>query len=424
MRDENLTITRECESAAEHRSPTTSAGHPGVLARARQPALRIAMIGQKGLPATYGGIEHHVENLSLGLVALGHHVTVFCRPHYSRDLDSNTQIKEFPSGVFSYKGIDLRLLASLATKHFDAISHSLISALYASAGHFDIIHFHGIGPSLASVLPGLSGKRIVATVHALDYRQKKWGAVARLALKAGLVCALTVPRRTICVSKTLQSQFNRPDKVVYIPNGVGAPVEWGRDELDFIRSSGLLPGKYILFVGRLIEDKGCHLLTTAVNQLGGNARLVVAGDSSFTDEYVRRLKETAGPRTVFLGNVYGARLSALYSNCALFVLPSSVEGLPIVLIEAMRHMTPAVVSDIPENMEIVNGSRLPIAVPFRDQDVGSLKQALTFALSHSDYMSQVAKNALTYVEANFGWEQIVKKTEKVYFEVLDTSNRN
>jgi len=382
--------------------------------------LKIAMIGQKGLPATYGGIEHHVENLSTGLASLGHDVTVFCRPYYCPDLESNTYIERIGRADYKYKDVRLKLVRSLKTKHLDAISHSLFSILHAIRSDFDIIHIHGIGPSLVGFIPRLAGKKLIATVHALDYRQKKWGRLARLCLKAGLKSSVVYPNRTICVSRAIQECLGNPRHSVYAPNGVKEPDFWGRDDLDWIRSHGLEPGKYILFVGRLIEDKNCHLLARAVARLNDGYKLAVAGDSSFTDDYVEKLKCETGPETVFLGNVYNDRLSALYANCALFVLPSSVEGLPIVLIEAMKHKAPALASDIPENMEILDGDHhgRPVGLSFINQDFDSLLKMIRFGLEHPQRLKRLTATAYEYVNKEFSWQPIVKKTEQVYLQTL------
>jgi len=389
--------------------------------KAQTRRLKIAMIGQKGLPATYGGIEHHVENLGVGLTSLGHKVTVYCRPYYSVDLENNPQIENISSSACRFRNIDLKLIRSLRTKHFDAISHSVLSVIDAHQHDFDIIHVHGIGPALISALPKLSRAKTVVTIHALDFRQKKWGSIAKVSLKAGLKSALAFSDKIICVSQLIKKSLNRPDQTVYIPNGVKEPFTWGQAEIDWLYSRGLEPGKYILFVGRLIEDKNCHLLSRAVQELGDGVKLAVAGDSSFTDSYVKTLKQTAGSKTVFLGNVYNEKLSALYANCALFVLPSSVEGLPLVLIEAMKHRAPVLVSDIPENMEILEGnsSDEPLGLHFKDRDMQSLKTSIKFALANQKLLRLMSESAYTYVNREFNWQSIVAKTEQVYLQALD-----
>ncbi len=382
--------------------------------------LRIAMIGQKGLPATYGGVEHHVENLSVGLTSLGHKVTVFCRRYYCSEIDKHLNVETTGPLTYSYKGLDLRIVKSLKTKHLDAITHATLSTLIALRDDFDIIHFHGIGPSFVSFVPRLFAKKVVATVHAFDFRQKKWGRFAKFCLRMGLKSAVTFPQKTICVSKTILGSLGGCKNTVYIPNGVKEPYVWSSNELDWIRSRGLEPGKYILFVGRLIEDKCCHLLSRVVKEIDDGLKLAVAGESSFTDGYVERLKRSAGPNTIFLGNVYNEKLSALYANCALFVLPSSVEGLPIVLIEAMKHGAPALVSDIPENMEILNsaGAYKPVGISFKNKDFESLKRAITENLARPEFLHLIAKNAINYVNENYNWQTIVKDTQSAYFDAL------
>lgn len=383
--------------------------------------MKIAMVGQKGLPATYGGVEYHVESLATGLAALGHDVTVFCRPHYSPSLDANDLVDRARTGEYLFRGVSLSVLKSLNTKHLDAITHSAVSASVAAANGFDIVHYHGIGPSLVNWLPGLFGKKVVSTVHALDFRQKKWGRFARLCLRAGLKCSLRFPDRTICVSRNIESYVGPSHKTVYIPNGVSDPSPWGRSEVEWMHSRGLTEGKYILFVGRLIEDKGCHLLIRALQRLGRDFKLAVAGDSAFTDSYVSELKRMAGEETVFLGTVYGPRLSALYANCSLFVLPSAVEGLPIVLMEAMKHRAAVIASDIPENLEVLsagNGAS-PAGILFRSGDEDSLAEKLKIALDNPDLLSRNVRTAYLHVQNRYSWKSIVKRTEEIYRQVLD-----
>jgi glycosyltransferase involved in cell wall biosynthesis len=244
------------------------------------------------------------------------------------------------------------------------------------------------------------------------------GTIARLCLKAGLKNALSFPTKTICVSRTIKGQLGDPAKSIYIPNGVRDPYFWSHDELDWMKLHGLEPGRYILFVGRLIEDKGCHLLAQAMRGLPAGLKLAIAGDSSFTDDYVARLKQIAGPESVFLGSVYNEKLSALYANCALFVLPSAVEGLPLVIIEAMKHRAPVLVSDIPENMEIIDNEPdgRPVSLSFKTGSIDSLKRSIEFALSHPERLKMLATNAFSYINDSYNWREIVRQTEAVYYE--------
>lgn len=374
------------------------------------------MIGQKGLPPTYGGVEHHVANLGAGLVGRGHQVTVFCRPYYSGDLRAHPEVSQAQDGSMTYRGIRLVMIPSIKTKHFDAISHSTLSTLSASREHFDIIHYHGIGPSLVSFLPRLCGAPVVSTVHTLDFRRDKWGPLAKLSLRAGLLSAVTFPQRTICVSRTICDYLGDAVETTYIPNGVRDPYSWGAEQIQWLRKHGLEPQRYLLFVGRLVEEKRCHQLIRAIEELDLPYRLAIAGNSSHSNSYVHRLKALAGAETVFLGNVYDHRLSALFANAALFVLPSAVEGLPLVLIEAMLHGTPVLASDIAENLEVVDGSPTdePLGLTFNTDNDDSLKEALTYALSDPPSLGPMASRAQEHVRVHFDWQGIVEATERVY----------
>jgi glycosyltransferase involved in cell wall biosynthesis len=378
--------------------------------------LRIAMIGQKGLPATYGGVEHHVENLSVHLVKMGHKVTVYCRPYYSADLEKYDNLVSLGNLEYMYKSINLKLVNSINTKHLDTITHSLASTLISNKRDFDIVHFHGIGPSSLSLLPKIANIRCISTIHALDYRQKKWNKFSRICLRLGLQSALRFPDKTICVSRTIQQNLGYPAKTVFIPNGVKEPDRWGNDEMGWLFDNGLSQNNYILFVGRLIEDKNCHLLCRAIKESGIGLKLAVAGASSYTDDYVYKLKEMAGPETVFLGNVYGGKLSALYHNCSLFVLPSLVEGLPIVLLEAMKHGSPILASDIPENIEILNGDPAGkiLGLTFKRGDLNSLKSMIYYAISNPEICRKNALAARLQVDQNYNWEKIARQTESLY----------
>ena len=241
-------------------------------------SLRVAMIGQKGYPPVHGGIEKHVAELSRRLVARGVQVDIFSRPHYS-DADGPTDLP----------GLRVRRLSSIPTKHLDAISHSLLATL-ASLRGYDIVHYHAIGPSLLSGLPRWFGRaRTVVTVHGLDWQREKWGRLARSVLRVGEVASARLPDRTIVVAEALADHYRRRHgrETAAIPNGIEPPI---------LREPGLmierdLPRAYILFVGRLVPEKGCHLLLEAYAALPETLRrefsLVVAGDAGFTDAYVR-----------------------------------------------------------------------------------------------------------------------------------------
>jgi glycosyltransferase involved in cell wall biosynthesis len=304
------------------------------------------MIGQRGVPATFGGVEHHVEELGSRLAARGHEVIVYARSNY---VDARRA---------RFRGMRVRTLPTVDSKHLDAIVHSSLSTLDAMRTGVDIVHFHALGPGLPSILPrAFARAKVVQTVHGRDDERSKWSPLARSVLRLGGWLSARVPDTTIVVSRELAADYRRRygRSTSYIPNGVDEPTI--RPPSEITERFGLRGNDYLLFVGRMVPEKAPDLLVRAFRELPGEHRLVLAGGSSFTDEYVRHVGSLADgdPRVVMPGYVYGPVLEELYANAAAFVLPSSLEGLPLTLLEACAYGTPVIVSDIAPNLEVVGG---------------------------------------------------------------------
>jgi glycosyltransferase involved in cell wall biosynthesis len=373
-------------------------------------AMRIGMIGQKGLPATYGGIEHHVEQIAQRLAARGHHVTVFSRRSYSQHADG------------LYRGIDLRTTPTIASKHLDALVHSATSTAVAVASGCDVIHFHAIGPGLvAPAAKAASHAVIVQTIHGLDFERAKWGRAASAVLKSAHWISGHVPDRTVVVSKTLQEHYRETfgRASTYIPNGVThrSPVA---DSI--IRERfGLSPGDYLLSVGRLVPEKGLDLMLQAYRDVPGDRKLVIVGDSSFTDGYTRLLHQLAAqdPRVVFTGYLYGDALAAMYQHAGLFVLPSLVEGLPLTLLEAVSSGLPVVASDIGPHIEVLGGVGGTGRYLFSSGDVGSLCSALKAAVLTAESDRESMRHFQEDVLARYSWDSAALALEGLYLEALE-----
>ena len=360
------------------------------------------MVGQKGIPATYGGIERHVEEIGARLVERGHDVTVYARPHYSK-----------LGGV--YRGMRIRRLPSINTKHLDTISHCAFATLDTLLRRYDIVHFHALGPSLFSSLPRLRRARTVVTVHGLDWQRGKWGRVASWFLRECERPAVMLPDRTIVVSKALQEHFRTQYgcETVVIPNGTNPAVQRPPNK---IRKYGLDRKRYVLFVGRLVPEKGCHLLLEAFAGLHTDAELVMAGGSSFSDGYVESLMRirNGDERIHMLGYVYGDLLEELFSNAYLIVQPSFLEGFSISLVEAMSHGKAILASDIPENLEVIEDC----GATFRTQDLTDLREKLQNLLDNPREVEQVARRCGAHARERFSWSKIVEATEAVYRNAL------
>jgi glycosyltransferase involved in cell wall biosynthesis len=366
------------------------------------------MIGARGVPATFGGIERHVEELGAQLAERGHQVTIFCRSNYGQ------------AGLDRHRGMRLRRLPTVGTKHLDAIVHSGLATAAAMREPFDVLHYHAIGPGMLALAPRyLSRARVVLTVHGRDDQRAKWGPAARAMLGTAAWLSARVPDATVVVGRHLEDYYRQAHgrQAVYVPNGVRAHLP--RPPNGALTRLGLAPRRYLLFVGRLVPEKAPDLLVRAFGGVPGDHRLVLAGDSSFTDGYTASLRRLAArdPRVVLAGYVYGAELEELYSNAAGFVLPSLLEGLPLTLLEAAAAGLPVVASAIPPHLEVLGeagpGRRL---VPPGDPDrlLGALQRLLADPSAERSGAAALRDRVLR----TYCWDRAAERTEAVYRAVL------
>jgi glycosyltransferase involved in cell wall biosynthesis len=366
--------------------------------------LRIAMIGQKGLPATFGGIEHHVEELGSRMVAGGHEVTVFCRTNYSA------------GHLRQHRGMRLVELPTVGTKHLDAIVHSALATAVVLRGDFDIVHYHAIGPGALAVLPRIASRaKVVLTLHGLDDERAKWGPAAKTVLRTAGWISSRAPDAIIAVSRDLERHYRdvRGRHATYIPNGVCVREPGDADPV--LDRFGLTAGAYVLFVGRLVPEKAPDLLVRAFRQVPGDRRLVLVGGSSFTDAYTQQLRGLAAAdgRVVLTDYLFGAELAALYRHAAAFVLPSLLEGLPLTLLEAASYGTPIVASSIPPHVEVL-GESGPGGRLVTPGDAPQLAVALTEILADLEGERRGAVALRERVLQAYSWDEAAAATERVY----------
>lgn len=306
--------------------------------------MKIVVAGTRGIPSILGGVETHCEELFPRIAAMGHDVTVIRRSCYV-----TPELR-----MDSYKGVKLKDVYAPRKKSLEAIVHTFLAVLAARRMHPDLLHIHAIGPSIMVPLARLLGMKVVVTHHGPDYDRGKWGRLAKAVLRMGERMGARYATRIIVISRVIASllatRYGRTDtELIY--NGVPAP-EFSKNT-DFIDKIGAQPMRYVLAVGRFVPEKNFHLLVEAFasSRLHDRGyRLVIAGDADHEDHYSRSLKELARSHDVILtGFIKGEPLHQLLSHAALFVLPSSHEGLPISLLEAMSFRRDVLVSDIPAN---------------------------------------------------------------------------
>lgn len=375
--------------------------------------MKIAFIGQKGIPAKQGGVETHVEMLSTRMAGMGHEVFVYVRDNYT---DRN--LKE-------YKGVKLIHLSSISTKHLDAISHTFLATIHALSQNYDVIHYQAIGPSFMSWLVKIFKRKValISTFHCQDYFHQKWGWFARASLKLGEYVTCTIPDKTIVVSKELAKYAKNKYKTesVIIPNGASVNYTSKNDALS---QWGIKEKKYILNVGRLVKHKGVHYLIEAFKQLEDTGKLpngfklVVVGDGFHTDDYVKYLKTISENRDniIFTGTQSGKNLFQLFSHAYLFVQPSEYEGLSVVLLEAMGYGLAPLVSDINENMEVIQDA----GVSFKTKNVQNLKDKLAYLLNRPSEAERLGKIARERAQKEYSWDSITERTIDTYIKILNS----
>jgi glycosyltransferase involved in cell wall biosynthesis len=395
--------------------------------------MRIAIIGLRTIgPTALGGIEKVIEELSTRYVESGHEVTVFVRARYAQDAGEN------------FKGVHLKALPAIYTKHLEAITNTVAAILYTLRG-YDIVHINALGPALLSFIPRLFGQNVVVTVHGQDWKREKWGKFARWVLRIGEKAAVTFPQRTVVVSKTLKiyekEKFGKD--VIFIPNGVTLPVVPPTDNANEL---GLGKDDYILFMSRLVPEKGCHDLIKAFRQLKTNKKLVIAGAPSHSEDYANQLLELArgDDRIIFPGPLYEEKKDEIFRNAYFFVLPSSIEGMAIVLLEAMSYGRCCLCSDIEENLEVIfpsvtseeaiikneqyvadEGASVVddmFGTCFRAGNVNDLMHKLDFLIRHPEVVGGLGQRAHVQAADRHNWDRIAQEYLVVYQDLLQKKN--
>lgn len=377
--------------------------------------MNIAMVGLRGIGNDIsGGVERHVEELAVRMARLSHAVTVFGRSAY------------LPEKETEYHGVRLVRRPAIHTKHLETMSNT-VACLPSVCCGYDIVHFHSVGSSLLCFAPRMLGSRVVATVHGLDFQRSKWGACGRAALYSGAWMSGRVPNETIVVSEKIRHYYNEKFNRAtwFIPNGVNVPSRRGLGVLG--DKFGLKEKEYILSLGRLTSEKGVHYLIPAFRRLDAPVKLVIAGNQLLGNNYLRHLRQLADgdPRIVFTGPLYGREKDEAFSNALGFVLPSELEGMPIVMLEAMSYGCPVLSSDISECAAVWETARreegIDLCRSFRSCDVGDLTRGLREFLDDPE-RTAMGERAREYVLARYNWDGIVEETLDVYSRALNGKN--
>ena len=369
--------------------------------------MKIAMIGHKRIPSREGGIEIVVEELATKMVEEGHDVYVYNRAgHHVSGAENDVNIGKM------YKGIHIITVPTSEKKSLNATIYSVLATLHAVFHRYDVIHFHASGPCAMIWLPHLLGIHTVATIHGIDSQRAKWGGFATRYLEFGEKCAAKYADELIVLSEGnkqfFKDKYNR--EATLIPNGIAKPEIIDADVIT--EQFGLKKDEYILFLARIVPEKGLHYLIKAYKQIHTDKKLVIVGGTSHSNDYVSKIKKAAreDERIMLLGFQQGKVLEELYSNAYLYVLPSDVEGMPISLLEAMSYGNCCLVSDINETAGVVADK----GITFKKGDVEDLKQKLIQLLDDQTEVRTYKSQAAEYVLSKYNWDDVVARTIKLY----------
>lgn len=369
--------------------------------------LRIAMLGHKRIPSREGGVEIVVSELATGMVSLGHSVTCYNRKghHVSGEGFDGERLAE-------YNGVKIKEVFTVQKGGLAAMTSSVFAALKAAFGRYDVVHFHAEGPCAMLWLPKLFGKRCIATIHGLDHQRAKWGRFASWYIRFGEKCAVKFADEIIVLSENVRRYFKETynRETVFIPNGVNPAQK--KEAKEIAAKFNLSKDDYILFLGRLVPEKGLERLIEAYKNVKTDKKLVIAGGSSDTAEFESKLRAASAdnPNIIFTGFVQGRLLEELFSNAYFYVLPSDVEGMPLSLLEAMSYGNCCLTSDIPE-CALVIGEYGCVFDRSKHDDLAEKMQNLC---DNPETVSAFRQNSAAYICGRYNWNDVVLKTLELY----------
>ena len=368
--------------------------------------MRIALLGTRGIPASYSGFETCVEQLGQRLVERGHEVTVYCRSHHITYAEP------------TYKGMKLVKLPTIPNKYLDTLVHSFISSVHALPRRYDIALYFIAGNSPVTWIPRLVRTRTLLNVDGLDWKREKWPRIAKEYIKLAEFLATKLPSAYLTDSQVVQGYYkdrfnNTPPVIVY-----GSEVEKVPPG-ETLEKYGIRAGEYILFVGRLVPENCAHNLVEAFNKLPAelvqNRQCVIVGDAPYAEDYIADLKAKANgnPNIIFTGYVFGQGYHELGTNASIFVETSGVGGTHPALVEAMAFGSCVITHSTPENLETIGEAGLAY-----DGTVDDLAAKLRHLLKNPAVVTDYQGQATARAQTEYSWEAVTDAYEALFAEVL------
>ena len=379
--------------------------------------MKIAMFGHKRVPSREGGIEVVVEELSTRMARKGHKVVLYNRKGH------NVSGAEYDTEKMSeYEGVVLKEVLTVDKAGFAAVSSSFFAALKCLFGKYDVIHVHAEGPAAMCWLLKLFRKKVIVTIHGLDWQRAKWGnKFASKYIRFGEKMAVKYADRIIVLSNGVRDYFKDTYNIrtVFLPNGVKKPNIRPADKIT--AQWGLKKDNYILYLGRIVPEKGISYIIEAFKDVKTDKKLVIAGGFSDTEEFAANMKKLAldDKRIIFTGFVQGRVKHELYSNAYVYSLPSDLEGMPLSLLEGMSYGNCCLTSDIDECREVVEDK----AVIFNKSNVADLREKLQLLCDEPQTVEKYRKDAAEFILSKYNWNDITDRTLDLYRSVCKRKNK-
>ena len=369
----------------------------------RKKALNIALLGTRGIPANYGGFETFAEELSTRLVERGHRITVYGRSHFV-----DPQLR-------SYRGVAIRPLSSVQTKYLETVTHTSLSVLIALFKPYDVVLICNAANAFLCWIPKIVGQKVVLNVDGIERLRKKWNRLGRAYYRMSEFLSTILPDRVVTDARSVQQYYLKEYgfRSPFIPYGASVQKCESREEL---KTHGLSPGKYVLYVSRLEPENNAHLVIQSYIESKADYPLVIVGDAPYAQDYIRELKRLAEGRNVlFPGAIYGVGYRELLSYCLCYIHATEVGGTHPALIEAMGAGCLVLVNETAENREVVGEAGF--LYPFNE--VGPLAQLIRRVSSRPEDYGPYRVQAQQRVRDLYNWETVVTQYEAMFHELTN-----
>ena len=366
--------------------------------------MKIAIMGIRGIPASYGGFETFADHLAVGLVKRGHDVTVYCR---SSNIDYSGK---------TYKGVKLVFLPTIRHKYLDTVVHTFLCSLHSLFCGYQVILSCNSANSLFSVIPRMAGSKVALNVDGLEWQRKKWNVVGKAFYKMSEYVATLFPNNIVTDARMIEKYYKEKfgASSTHIP--YGAPTEKATTD-ETLKRFHLEPEHYVLYVSRLEPENNAHLVIQAFEKTRTDLRLVVVGDAPYSSEYIANLKKTEDPRIIFTGYVFGQGYRELQSNAYVYVQATEVGGTHPALLEGMGYGNCVLANDVPEHREVLGDAGLYFT------SMEALQQKLQHLLDSPEVVHKYKTSAVKRVEELYSWPKIVKDYEMLFAKMLNSSQQ-